>query len=442
MRLNTASSIAPLRTHEGAPARHITAIQALRRSVCSAFLWEKEFYENGKTIAQRVLDLSAEVKIEDLAALAVEARHDMNLRHMPLLLLSALARRGSGQPIVANTIASVITRADEMAELISIHAHVNGVSPDKVKKVLPAQMKKGIAQAFTKFDGYALAKYDRPGAVRLKDVMFLTHPKPRDAAQAALWDALIKGEMAIPDTWETALSGGADKKETFTRLLMEGKLGYLALLRNLRNMVDADVDETLIRDAIVARKGADRVLPFRFTAAARACPRMEGPLDEALTERVLTMPCFSGRTIIMVDVSGSMKAKLSDRSDMSRMDAAATLGSIIHGDRRVFTFSDNLIEVPARIGMAGVDTIIRSQRHSGTALGEAVARINKMPHDRLIVITDEQSRSPVPAPVAKNAYMINVASARHGVGYGTWTHIDGFSENVLRFIHAHEEMAG
>ena len=56
-------------------------------------------------------------------------------------------------------------------------------------------------------------------------------------------------------------------------------------------------------------------------------------------------------------------------------------------------------------------------------------------HDRLIVITDEQSHDAVPQPVAKAAYMINVASNRNGVGYGRWTHIDGFSESVLRFIH-------
>lgn len=441
MRLNTASTIAPIRTHEGAPARRVTKIQALRRSVCSALLWEKEFYEDGQTIAQRVLDLSAEVRIEDLAALAIEARHDMNLRHMPLLLLSALAKRGAGQPVVADTIASVITRADEMAELLSIHANINGVTPDKLKKVLPAQMKKGIARAFTKFDAYALAKYDREGAIRMRDVMFLTHPKPRDEAQAALWAQLIEGTLPTPNTWETALSGGADKKETFTRLLTEGKLGYLALLRNLRNMMDAGVDEALVRDAIIARKGADRVLPFRFTAAARACPRMEAALDEALTESVLAMPTFPDRTIVMVDVSWSMKERLSARSDMSRMDAAATLGSIIHGDRRVFTFSDHLIEVPARIGMAGVDSITRSQEHRGTLLGAAVKKINAMPHDRLIVITDEQSQDPVPNPVVKNAYMINVASDKNGVGYGPWVHIDGFSENVLRFIHAHEEMS-
>lgn len=440
MRLNTLQSLPKILTHEGAPAKRISPMQQLRRSVCSAFLWEKEFYEDGKRIADRVVELSGEVPVEDLAALAVELRHDMKLRHMPLLLLSVLSRRGAGQTLVADTIERVISRPDEMGELLAIHASLNMVGPDRLKKVLPAQMKKGLARAFEKFDAYQLGKYNRDGAIRLRDVMFLTHPKTDDAAKAAAWSKLVEGTLESPDTWEVALSGGADKAETFTRLLSEGKLGYLALLRNLRNMVDAGVDETLIRDAILARKGAGNVLPFRFTAAARACPRMEAPLDEALGEVIHQMPRLEGRTIVMVDVSASMNDPLSRKSDLTRMDAAATLGAVIHGDLRVFSFSKDLVEVPARRGMAGVDAILRSQRHSGTNLRDAVNLVNQMPHDRLIVITDEQAQSPVPNPVAKRAYIINVASAKNGVGYGAWTHIDGFSENVLRFIHEAERL--
>lgn len=447
MRLNTAQAIAPQRTHEGAPAARITPIQALRRSVCSSFLWEDNFYEDGISIQNRVADLSAEIPVEDLASLAVELREDAKLRHMPLLLASLLSRHGAGNPVVADTIAKVIRRPDEMAELLAIHARLNGVNPDQLKKVLPAQMKKGLARAFQKFDAYQLAKYDREGPIRLRDVMFLAHPRPADGAQQEIWSKLIAGTLEAPDTWEVNLSGGADKRETFTRLLSEGKLGYLALLRNLRGMLEAGVDEQLVREAILARKGAGNVLPFRFTAAARACPRMEAVLDEALCERILEMPLLSGRTIVLVDVSASMNRPLSHHggrrkaSDLTRLDAAATLASVIHGDLRVFSFSSETVEVPARRGMAGVDAVIRSQPRNMTRMGEAVRHINGLPHDRLIVITDEQTQSAVPNPAADKAYMINVASNAHGVGYGKWTHIDGFSENVLRFIHEHEALA-
>ena len=446
MKLNTLL-LRHARTHEGAPAvPHLTAEQRLRRSMLACLLWEDQFYEDGQTIADRIQETASEVAPRVLADLAREAREEHNLRHVPLLLLSILSRTGKGSGMVADAIEACIQRADELAELLSVHAQVNGVAPDKLKPTLSAQMKKGLARAFRKFDAYQLAKYDRAGAVKLRDALFLCHARPRDEAQAALWRKLVDGSLESADTWEVGLSAGADKAETFTRLLQDGKLGYLALLRNLRGMTEAGVDAGLIRDAIIARRGARRVLPFRYVAAARACPQMEPAIDEALSEAISEMPPFSGKTAVLVDVSGSMAAPLSRKSDMTRMDAAAALGAIIHGDLRLFTFSNALVEVPPRRGMAGVDAIVRSQPQGGTQLADAVRAVNaKVPHDRLIVVTDEQAHATaiprgdgVPGPDCRDAYMINVASYRNGVGYGRWTHIDGFSEAVLRYIHALE----
>ena len=418
-------------THEGAPAAILTAEQRLRRSVASCFLWEDEFYEDGQSIADRIATLAADVAPEVVAALAVEARERFNLRHAPLLLLVALTRTGAGSSLVADTLERVIQRADELCEFLALYWR-NGRRP------LSKQAKRGLARAFAKFDAYQLAKYDRDGPVKLRDVLFLTHPKPKDEAQAALWKAVAERTLPAPDTWEVALSGGADKRATFERLLQEGRLGYLALLRNLRNMDEAGVDEALVRQAILTRRGAQRVLPFRYVAAARAAPRFEPWLDEALMEAVLEGPVFDGRTLVLVDVSGSMGARLSARSDLTRRDTAAALASVIPGTLRVFTFSSEVVEVPARRGMAGVDAVLRSQPHASTQLGKAVEHLNRLPHDRLIVVTDEQAQAPTPDPKAAKAYMVNVASARNGVGYGRWTHIDGFSEAVLRFMHAHE----
>ena len=421
-------------TFEGAPAIKLNAEQSLRRSVLSCLLWEDEFYEDGLAIADRIAVLAAEVAPSVVADLAVEARERFNLRHAPLMLLCALARTGSGTSLVSETIARVIQRADELSEFLSLYWRHG-------RKPLSKQMKKGLAAAFGKFDAYQLAKYDRDGPVKLRDVLFLVHAKPKDEAQAALWKQVAERSLPAPDTWEVALSGGADKKASFERLLAERKLGYLALLRNLRNMDQAGVDEALVKEAILARRGAERVLPFRYVAAARAAPRFEPWLDQALAETVLEGPVFEGRTLVLVDVSGSMDWKLSAKSDLTRMDAAATLASIVPGDVRVFTFSQEVVEVPPRRGMAGVDAVIRSQAHGGTLLGAAIKRINGVPHDRLIVITDEQSADKVPDPKAVKAYMVNVASARNGVGYeGRWTHIDGFSEAVLGFMREHERL--
>lgn len=421
-------------TFEGAPAVILTAEQLLRRSVLSCLLWEDEFYEDGLAIADRIAALASAVAPQVTAGLAIEARETFKLRHAPLMLLVALTRTGSGTPLVAQTIERVIQRADELTEFLALYWR------DR-RKPLSKQMKKGLAAAFGKFDAYQLAKYDRDGPVKLRDVLFLVHAKPKNEAQAALWKQVADRTLAAPDTWEVALSGGADKRETFQRLLAEKKLGYLALLRNLRNMDQAGVDEALVKEAILARRGAERVLPFRYVAAARAAPRFEPWLDQALAETVLEGAVFDGRTIILVDVSGSMDWKLSAKSDLTRMDAAATLASIVPGDVRVFTFSHDVKEVPPRRGMAGIDAVIRSQPHGGTELGKAIEKINALPHDRLIVVTDEQSHDRVPDPKAAKAYMVNVASARNGVGYGPrWTHIDGFSEAVLGFIREHERL--
>jgi hypothetical protein len=429
MRMNVSARSTPVFTHEGAPAaRHLSAEQQLRRTVMSCLLWEKEFYEDGKSIADRIVESAEKVPPAVLAGIAIEAREVFNLRHVPLLLLDVLSKTGAGTPIVPETVARVIQRADEMGELLTIYWR-NG------RKMIPHGMQAGLQRAFSKFDEHRLAKYDRDGVVKLRDVLRLVRPKPANDEQSALYKRVKDRTLATPDTWEVALSAGADKKETFERLLREGNLGYLALLRNLRNMVSAGVDADLVRDAIVARKnGANRVFPFRYVAAARAAPQYEPYLDQALLAAIGELPRLDGKTIVMVDVSGSMSWAMSQKSDMVRLDAAAALGAIVNADLRLFTFSDRLVEVPPRRGMAGVDAIKRSQPRGGTALGAAIHEINGIAHDRLIVITDEQSKDPVPDPVAKRAYMINVASNENGIGYGRWTHIDGFSEGVLRFI--------
>lgn len=433
MKLNVAKKSPAAFTHEGGKAVNVNAEAQLRRSVMSCLLWEREFYEDGQTIADRIKELVDQVarvqwKPEKVVEIIRDARQVMHLRHVPLLLTCALAETRTGGRHVAAAIAACVQRADEIAELVAIWWK-DGRRP------LTAGMKRGLAAAFNNFAEYSLAKYNRDGAVKLRDVMFLVHPKPRKD-QVDAFRRLAAGELSSPDTWEVALSAGADKKETFERLLVNRQLGYLALLRNLRNMMDAGCDQALVREAIESRRGAERVLPFRYVAAARACPQLEPAIDEALCASVDQLPRLSGRTIVLVDVSGSMEARLSLKSDLERLDAAAALASIVNCESlRVFTFSNNIVEVPPRRGMAGVDAIKRSQPNGGTYLGMAVQHINEnVPHDRIVVITDEQSHDAVPAPQAQHAYMINVASNKHGVGYGKWTHIDGFSENVIRYI--------
>lgn len=409
----------------------------LQRSVLSCMLWEKEFYEDGVSISNRIVASAQQVDRIFLAGLARQARGPYNLRHVPLLLLAVLCDVSKGDSVTSDAIADVIQRPDDMSELFAIRMKLTG---KPMRDCHTHGMVKGLARAFGKFDEYSLAKNDKDSAeIRLRDVLRIVYPKPKDEEQSALWARLTNDELATPDTWEVALSAGGDKKEVFSRLLGEGKLGYMALLRNLRNMNQACVPHSLIKKAILARKGARRVLPFRYIAAARQAMEFEREIDQAMQAAISELPVLKGKTIILVDVSHSMNDSLSAKSDMTRMDAAAGLASIANAEHlQVFSFSANMVEVPPRRGMAGVDAIIKSQEHSSTYLGRAVSTINKIPHDRLIVITDEQSHDIVPNPVQKNSYMINVASNKVGIGYGKWIHLDGFSEAVLQFIHEYE----
>ena len=442
-RLNRPATAYAGTTREGAPAIRLTPLQTLRRTVLSCLLWEKNFYENGESIADRIVTLASKVPVADLADLAIEAREQMKLRHTPLLLTSCLAREQSrarneyGRVLVSETIARVIRRADELCEFLAIHANLNGVSTDEIKPTLSNPMRIGLANAFGKFDEYQLSKWDQGGEIKLRDVLFLCHAKPRDDEQKALWERLMAGTLRTPDTWETRLSSGQDKKQSFETLLGLNRLGYMALLMNLRNMAEAGVDNALVEKAILARKGAHNVLPFRYVAAARACPRFEPALDKALIASIEEMPGWEGTTFVLVDVSASMNYPLSAKSDMTRMIAAATLASIVPGDVRTFSFSERVVEVPPRRGMAGVDAIIGSQRHYCTYLGKAIGDLNAnmKPDDRLIVVTDEQSNDHVGSPISKRAYMINVSTDERGVGHHQhWTRISGFSEAILRYI--------
>jgi hypothetical protein len=438
MRLNIFKSSKPRpRTHEGAPAKVITAEQALRRTVLSCMLWEGEFYEDGVQIAGRIHELVPQVAPERVAALAVEAREGMKLRHAPLLLVREMARHATHRALVADTLARVIQRADELSEFVAIY-WAGGRQP------LSAQVKKGLAGAFGKFDEYALAKYDRAGAVRLRDVLFLSHAHPVDEAQAALWKRLAENELATPDTWEVALSAagrgeGDSKREVWERLLAERKLGALALLRNLRNLHTAGVSEELVLEALAALK-TDRVLPFRFLAAARNAPQWEEALEAAMFRALEGRKAkLAGHTVLLVDVSGSMEASISSRSEMRRTDAAYGLAILLREIAEkvtIYTFSQSAVLVPSRRGMALRDALDRSQAHGGTYLGAALKQVEadvSKGWDRIVVITDEQSHDQVPAPRGKG-YVINVASNRNGVGYGPWTHIDGWSEAVVDYI--------
>lgn len=442
------------KTHEGAPAARANLEQQLRRSVMACLLWEDSFYESGVEIGTRIADLTSKVPLERVAAIAVESREKMKLRHVPLLIAASLLKAKAHGHQVSDLIERICQRADEPAELLALYWKNQPGAP------LPKQLKVGLARALRKFDEYQLAKYDRDGAVKLRDVLFLSHANPADTEgmsatkgpaierakykrgdvhrhPGSVFTRIVERKLATPDTWEVALSGGADKRATFERLMAEGKLFGLAFLRNIRNMAEAGVPKETVR-AYAELVDLKRVLPFRFISAAAAYPRWEDVIEPLLLKAAGELERLPGPTAVLIDHSGSMEGKVSAKSEVSRFDAAAALAIIVReicDDVAVFTFSDRCIEVPARRGFALRDAIKSVINPVGTLLGAAVKTVySKFPQcQRLIVITDEQSADRPPAPQGRG-YIVNVGVYQNGIAYGPWTHVDGWSEAILEYI--------
>ena len=433
MKTNKKTVATPKFTHEGGRASRLTALQELKRSVMSCMLFEDNFYESGESNADRIKGLVSKVKPKDAVDVAISARNDMHLRHAPLWIARWLAL--NPQAKVAELLPQVIQRADELSEFVAMYWK------DK-KQPLSKQVKKGLAKAFTKFNEYQLAKYNRDGEVKLRDVLFLSHAKPKDEEQGELWKRLIDGQLATPDTWEVALSAGSDKKETWERMIKEDTLGDMAFMRNLRNMVNAKVDRKLIRESMEKRT-FNKVFPYRFIAAAENAQEFAGDLEKKMLGALQEHPKLQGRTVLLIDVSGSMDAALSNKSEMNRIHAAsaiAVLAREICEDVEVYTFSNDLKKVPNIHGFGLIEKIWNSQSHGGTMLWESINKLDaKTDYDRLIVFTDEQAHDSMRNKPKGQLYVVNVGSYQNGVAYGNSVHIDGFSEKIIDFIMEYEK---
>ncbi len=434
MRSNLKTSFTE-RTHEGTLSPTLSPAAQLRRTVMSMMLFESTFYESGEDAATRVRNLVKEVSFDDAAQIVIDARVKMKLRHVPLLIIRELLRYYKGRQM-GDLISRVIQRPDEMGELLALY------QKDGKDQPLTAQLKIGLARAFKKFNEYSLAKYNRDSAeIKIRDVMFLAHPRPKDVAQVELFKRVASNALATPDTWEVELSAGKDKREVFERLISENRLGALALLRNLRGMIEAGVSEDVIRQGLAAMK-TERVLPFRFISAAKYAPRLEDALEQSMFKCLAEVPKLAGKTALLIDHSGSMGYQVSAKSEITRFDAAAALAMILRevGERvRVFTFSDRTIEVAPRRGFALFSAVKEVVNPVGTLLGAAVRHVYKeFPEcDRIIVITDEQSADRPPHPQGRG-YIVNVGTYKQGISYGPWVSIDGWSEAILDYIQEFE----
>ncbi len=431
--------------------------QLLRRSVMACLLWENAAYIDGESVAANISRLIPMVDAEIVANIAVEARYEQKLRHVPLFICREMAKHDSHKGYVQNTLSKVINRPDEMTEFLSLYWKDNG------KKALSAQVKKGLASAFGKFNEYQLAKYNREKEVGLKDVIRLVHPKPQDEEQNSLWKRLLSDELATPDTWEVSMSKAhsvEEKRNVWERLITEKKLGASAFLRNLRNMINVNVTPSIIRDGL-KNMNKEMILPLDFLKAATYAPSYSRELENAMFDSLASWKKLTGKTILVVDVSGSMGCALSSKSEFNRMDAAmamavlasevcesvsiyATAGSDglcqhkteLVKPYRGFALSDEIKKLRDRLGGGGIFT--------RQCLDYIKSKETETP-ERIIIFSDSQDcdrhSSTKPNPFGKRNYIVDVSSHQNGVNYkGVWTaEISGWSEGFLNYIIEQEQ---
>jgi hypothetical protein len=471
---NTPLILAPIKTHEGAPAKRITALEQLNRCLMGLMLFENSnTYETGHEQAKNLADAVSKVDAKTVMERAIYARSFMNLRHAPLYCVVIMSQLITHKHLVADALEAVIQRPDELMEFCAMVQKLPVNKGKALSKCLSNQMKKGLARAFLTFKEYTLSKYDKgEGAVKLKDILFLCHVKGNKGVRgytknsrklgistpldekSQLFKKVAESTLPSIDTWETVMSQSKDKKADWLRLLKPAdrskgefeKLGGIALIRNFAHMERDGVPHDVIK-AAVKRMSTGRILPFRFFAAAKRARWAEAELEEKMLQCMKGVEKIPGTTVLLVDVSCSMDANMSGKSEMTYLEAACALAVLLRelcDEVRIITFSNTHVEVgSSRRGFALRDAIVTSQRHGGTHLGEAVKYVdNSVPYNTMFVFTDEQSHDPVPNPKGL-AYMINVATNKNGVGYkGNWVHIDGFSAAVPMFAIEHMKSIG
>lgn len=341
--------------HEGALAFRMGPEMELYTAAATSMLSEK-FYESSTDQVERIASLVAKADPEFVAKLAVYARTKMNLRSIPLLLLTELAKVHSGDNLVSRAVDRTVLRADEITELLMCYQWRNPSKGIKKLGKLSRQIQNGLKNAFNRFDEYQFAKYDRDSQVKMRDALFLVHPRPKDKNQQEIFDKIVSGTLKTPYTWETELSSLGQKKfdseekkkeavvEQWEELLSSGKMGYMALLRNLRNILNAKVkaehiDRLCERIADPSEVKKSKQLPFRFLSAYKEILRVDSihsakvlsALERAVKASVENLEGFSTDTSVLVaaDVSGSMMCPVSKHSSVQNFDIAILLSMLL-----------------------------------------------------------------------------------------------------------------
>ena len=351
--------------------------QSTRMELLSAIvtsLGNDNTYEKFSDRYCRLSDLVKKCDPEFVAKLAVYARTKFNVRTTPIVLLVEMARHFSGSPYIRLATRNTITRADELSEVLSAYVNLNGHIGIKKLCKLNNGLRRGIADAFHKFNEYQFSKYKKTDKeISLRDAFFISHPKPLNDKEAEVFAKIANETLSTVETWETKRSAIGQnkelsqeekdilKRESWGELLKSNKLGYMAMLRNLCNMLKDGVDDKVFDTVINTLADKNQVkkskqFPFRFYSAYNEVRKLQkegikislpytpnvvninigepqktnisedryekiyNALEQAAISSVTNIPGFENKdkTICVVaDVSGSMDSKLNEKTDIT-----------------------------------------------------------------------------------------------------------------------------
>ncbi len=452
--------------------------QQLMEIVVGTLYLQDRFYESGKDTLNRLKGLVGDlVRSNDsdfIANLILATRKEFNMRTMPIVLAvewaAALRAAKKEYPHVRNVVANLISRADELTEL---YAYALTVFGDKKK--VPLAIKKGVGDAFNKFDAYQFGKYNRDGAVTLKQLLRIVHPTAKDADQGAIFEKIMKETLDSPYTWEVELTKNGQKPEAerktkgalWKELFESGKMGYMAVIRNVRNMATAWSEDLPKKDAdaLVTKLCAylsdgDNVRKSKmlynqfFTAeeTIRGIPygnKLADAIGDAIEASIDNIPLFAERPWVIVDVSGSMSSTYNGKKPA--VEIAGQFGAAVfkrfaksstHSALTAFGTTAKHVSVRSSDSIPTIaDKIRTTYVGHGTDLGQAFALQSSLGFepDAVIVFSDMQvvhlvTRLQGPGSKLKVAFNLNAYPTTPLNDRDGWIQLAGFSDSVFRYL--------
>jgi len=363
-----------------------------------------QYYRSSNDTFKKLKELIQVCDKEFVAKAAIYARTEFGMRSITHVVASELAKYIGGESWSRAFYSSIIYRPDDMMEIIAYHKANNGK--------LSNSMKKGIAKSFDKFDRYSLAKYKGDNkSTKLVDIVNMVHPIPTEKNESALRD-LINGDLKSFDTWETEISKTGQvakneeekerlKKEAWIKLIKEKKIGYFALLRNLRNIIEQAPE--IVTEALELLTDENRikkslVLPFRYITAFFEVEKLSNgsivrdvliALNKAVDISISNVPKFDGETLVVLDVSGSMIN--GNNSKSPHIIGALFSAALIKSNNCDFMTFDTGARYINMNPLDSTLTISRSIhfRGGGTDFRSIFAAANKK-YDRIIILSDMQ----------------------------------------------------